>query len=382
MKKAIAIILSAIILCTCTACSSAGKDSSSSTSEKSSSDSSEATTETTQPETKPETTYIADNDSLKEAFSNLESADFSGIVYAERDGKPAAVYTGGKLYNDKEITIDTPMPIGSVSKQFCAASIMKLQEQGKLSVNDTLDKYYPEYKEAGRITLHNMLSNRSGIPNLDENTPLNEITYEHNDKENTEILLKWVFSQPLLFEPDSEYRYSNYNFLLLGNIVEKLSGKTYIEFLRENILKPLGMDHTGSVDELKDSPDWAKEFSYEPSDFIPVGIMPGLCKGAGDIISTAADMTKWLHALPEGKVVNEESYKAMTTDYTNTTDHYGYGLMTEMSSGIGHFGLTGHFTACDYFCVDEKLTLFMAANTGGQSTIVNNFYTISNALRG
>ena len=136
---------------------------------------------------------------------------------------------------------------------------MKLQEQGKLSVNDTLDKYYPEYKEAGRITLHNMLSNRSGIPNLDENTPLDEITYEHNDKENTEILLKWVFSQPLLFEPDSEYRYSNYNFLLLGNIVEKLSGKTYIEFLRENILKPLGMDHTGSVDELKDSPDWAKD---------------------------------------------------------------------------------------------------------------------------
>ncbi len=147
MKKAIAIILSAIILCTCAACSSAGKDSSSSTSEKSASESGEATTETTQPKTtKPEATYTADNDSLKEAFSNLESADFSGIVYAERDGKPAAVYTGGKLYNDKEITIDTPMPIGSVSKQFCAASIMKLQEQGKLSVNDTLDKYYPEYK--------------------------------------------------------------------------------------------------------------------------------------------------------------------------------------------------------------------------------------------
>lgn len=381
MKKALAILLSAFILCSCAACSSENKDDSSSKNEETTT-LAEETTASAEPTTKSESAFFADNDSIKEALNDLETADFSGIVYAERDGKPAAVYTKGKLYNDKEITIDTPMPVGSVSKQFCAAAIMVLQEQGKLSVTDKLDKYYPEYKEAGRITLHNMLSNRSGIPNLDEKTPLDDITHEHTDKENTEILLKWVFEQPLLFEPDSEYRYSNFNFFLLGNIVEKISGKTYIEFLRENIFKPLGMNHTGSVDELKNSPDWAKEFSYELTDFIPVGIMPGLCKGAGDIISNAADMTTWLHALPEGKVVSKDSYKAMTTDYTNTTDHYGYGLMTEMSSGIGHFGLTGHFTACDYFCVDEKLTLFMASNSAGQSTIVNNFYAISNALRG
>lgn len=369
MKKAFSLIICLIILVSVSACSS----NSTSGSSKSAS--------TTVAATEQATAQISSaNDKIKSELDNLKDAGYSGIVYAEMDGKPIASYAYGTLYGDKAITLDTPMPVGSVSKQFCAAAIMLLQEQDKLSTDDTLDKYFPDYKEGKKITLHDMLSQRSGIVNLDENTELDGITYENTDEQNTKVLLELLFDKPLNFEPGDEFEYSNFNYTLLSNIVEQVSGKPYIDFLRENFFEPLGMNHTGSVDELKNFPDWAEDFSYQQSDFVPIGIQPGLCKGAGDIISTASDMTVWMNALPSGKVISGESYQAMTTDYTKTSTHYGYGLFTDFSDGVGHFGSIGHFTACDYINTDTHVTLFMASNSASESTLPNYLFSLTPTL--
>jgi len=370
IKRIIAVFLTAVMVCTAAGCSSDGGNNKTEASSYASEQSTESVTEATK-----------ENDKLDAVLSKFKAVDFGGVVYAEKNGKEVFSYSNGKLYNDVPIKIDTPMPIGSVSKQFCAAAVMILQEKGKLSVEDKLDKYYPEYKEASKITLHQMLCHRSGISNFDDSA-FENITYDNTDEENTKAVLEWTFEQPLLFEPDTDFTYSNLNFTLLSNIVEKVSGEKYIDFLRENIFVPLGMEHTGSVDELDSSPEWAKGFSYVNDDFVPVGRQPGLCKGGGDIVSTAADMTLWMKGLPSGKVVNKESYKAMTTDYTNTSDNYGYGLRIKFAGGVGHFGSTGHFTACDCIVEKDGLTIFMASNSGsGQNLITNQLFNLSVALR-
>lgn len=251
-----------------------------------------------------------DHDLIRGVRNRKEENEFEGVVYAVENGKPVASYAKGTLENGKEITLDSPMPLGSVSKQFCAAAIMLLQDQGKLSVSDTLDKYYPDYAEGKKLSLHNLLSMRSGIPELtEENSDV--VKEDATEEENVASIKKWLFSQPLMFEPDSEFVYTNTNFLLLADIVEQVSGKKYVDFLRENFFEPLGMTHTGFIIELGSSPSWAQGNIYKQVD-----TQPGLTKGAGDLISNAADVTAWINALSSGKVISAEAYKAMTTDYS------------------------------------------------------------------
>ena len=281
---------------------------------------------------------------------------FEGVIYATENGKPVASYAKGTLENGTEITLDSPLPIGSVSKQFCAAAILLLQEQGKLSVSDTLDKYFPDYAQGKSLTLHNLLSMRSGIPELTEESG-SDVTMENTEAQNVAAIKKWVFSQPLTFEPDEMFAYCNVNYFLLADIVEQVSGQKYTDFLRGSFFTPLGMTHSGFIGELPDSPAWAQGNIYQQVD-----AQPGLTKGAGDIISNAADLTAWLNALSGGKVISAESYKAMTTDYSPETC-YGYGLYLELEGGVGHYGAIQIYSAFDYVNTEKKTTLVALCNS-------------------
>ena len=309
MKKILAFILSAMIVCAASGCAP------------------EATAATADPAVS------------KDMAQTIEQNEFEGVVYAVENGKPVASYAKGTLESGKEITLDSPMPLGSVSKQFCAAAIMLLRDQGKLSVSDTLDKYYSDYAEGKKLSLHNLLSMRA------------------TEEENVASIKKWLFSQPLMFEPDSEFVYTNTNFLLLADIVEQVSGKKYVDFLRENFFEPLGMTHTGFIIELGSSPSWAQGNIYKQVD-----TQPGLTKGAGDLISNAADVTAWINALSSGKVISAEAYKAMTTDYS-PEEHYGYGLYLQLDGGVGHYGAIQIYSAFDYVNTDKKQTLVVLSNS-------------------
>lgn len=382
MKQSLTILLSALVLCTAAACGSNGAPSAPE-------QSAVVTTAptTAAPSTAPASSaasgaqVFAATDDIREKMDKLETINFSGVAYVEKDGVPVASYVRGTLSDGTPITLDTPMPVGSVSKQFCAAAILLLQQQGKLSVSDPLDKYFPEFAEGAKVTLHHLLCMRSGLTDFFSDSEAaqkltGKITLDNTDEQNTAVIKEWVFSHSTSVEPDDVYQYNNVNYILLGNIVEQVSGKRYIDFLRESFFTPLGMDHTGSIFELKDKPAWAQAFHYDPEELQP-GIEPGLAKGAGDIIATAADMTRWMNMLSSGTILSAESYKAMTTNYSGD---YGYALETGIGDGAGHFGQIGEFTSADYFDPEQRLTVFAVANAGGSSTTESLLYDMLSAL--
>ena len=350
MKKILAVILSAMIVCAVSGCANGKNESSASKAETTSSTeaATEAVTEATAATANPEVP--------KEMEETIKANEFEGVIYAVENGTPVASFAKGTTENGNKITLDTPLPIGSVSKQFCAAAVLLLQEQGKLSVKDTLDKYYPDYAQGKKITLHNLLSMRSGIPEITEESGA-DVTDSHTEAENVAIIKDWVFRQKLTSEPDTAFEYANINYFLLADIVQQVSGKEYVTFLRENFFAPLGMNHTGLICELSSSPEWANGNVYKQVD-----TQPGLTKGAGDIISNAADLTAWINALSSGKAISADSFKAMTTDYSPDV-HYGYGMYLELSGGVGHYGAIGIYSAFDYINTDKKLTLAVISNS-------------------
>jgi len=284
----------------------------------------------------------------------LSSYKFDGVVYAQKEGQPYYSFAQGELENGEDVTMESPMPIGSTSKQFCAAAVLLLSEQGKLSLDDTMDKYFPKYAEGNRVKLFHMLSMRSGIPDLPEEL---NITYDNTDEENTALIKNSVFNRKLVFEPGKRFMYTNTNYLLLANIVEQVSGKKYSEFLRENFFEPLGMKHTGTIAELSGSLDWSKGVVIKQVD-----LQPGITKGCGDVISSAYDMTLWMDALTSGKAVSKESYRAMTTDQYGD-NYYGYGMFLNIKGGVGHPGMIGIYSAYNYINEDKGLTLIVMSNS-------------------
>lgn len=287
------------------------------------------------------------NSTVKKMEKVLKDMNYTGIVSVTKNGKPFFQKATGKDEKGNNLKVNSTMYLGSVSKQFCAAAILILRDKGKLSLNDKVKKYFPKYKTGKKITLKNLLTMRSGIPDMVNEASIEELNPENSEKKNTAIIKNWIYKQPLKFKPDSEYAYSNSNFFLLSNIVEQVSGKHYIKFIRENIFEPLGMKNSGFVDEVKDNMSWAKGFN---SDGDNVGnAVKGLTKGAGDIASNAEDMEKWMTGLSSGKIISEKSYKEMTSVHSKESgSKYGYGIEQQAGGGIGHSGRIGNYYAKDY----------------------------------
>ena len=254
------------------------------------------------------------------------------------------------------MTIDSPMCIGSNSKQFCAAAILMLRDQGKLSLEDTLEKYFPEYTLGKDITLHDLLSMQSGIARdpigLAENI---EQYYGQSAEQNMAAIKEWVFSQPLQFTPGTQFEYSNVNYNLLSCVVEQVSGQRYPDFIRQNIFEPLGMDHSFFVEEINDHPQCG--ITCENLEYY--GLVAGLAQGAGNIVATVGDMDLWMTALQGGRVVSVESFREMTTGHAAA---YGYGLERGFRGGWGHGGFIGTYTSQLYFNEEYGYQLFVITN--------------------
>ena len=336
--------------------------------------------------TAAESTTAAETTVLGKAFteemkSKLDSVmkdnECEGTAYISQNGEAAYQYSNGNDINGDKITVDTPLPVGSVSKQFCAAVILKLSEEGKLSTDDTLDKYFPEYKEGKKLTLHNLLSMRSGITDIVNHGNLNEVNLNGNYDENRKTVRGEIFKLDLSCEPDSTYEYSNSNYILLSAVAEQVTGEKYCDLLHKYIFEPLNMNSTGTLDEFTGSvPAWANNLDY--TDFV------GVTTGAGDIVSPATDMDKWLNGLKSGKVVSEESYKKMTTDYSEDSgSSYGYGFVLNYKGGIGHDGAIMiknlPYCAYDYIGSDSGYNIILECSdctTGDLDALRNDILTV------
>ena len=352
MKRILSLILTAVMLFSFASCSSA--------------DSSE-----TQPDTVLTTTETAATKPQSKPLDNYKT--FSGVVLMTKNGKTVFEKAEGVQNTDtgKPIKMDTLFCVGSIAKQFTAAAVLTLQQDGKLSVEDKLSKYYPDYEYGDDLSLWHLLSMRSGIREFYDieyidgaftELPAGElretVTNDNSVRENREALEEWLLEQPLEFEPDTEFEYSNSNYFLLARIVEKVSGKNYYDYLREKIINPLGMKHTFFIDEVdfKSVPHLAAPTVH------PKTVYVGITMGLGDMISNAGDMDRWLSSFKTKKILNNESIKLMRTDYTDSTDDdYGFGVRVT-DSGIYHSGSITTYQTMVYTDSDKGINIFAVTN--------------------
>ena len=177
--------------------------------------------------------------------ASVDNKTFMGTVLVVKDGK--TIINQGYGSADLEWNIpNTPSAkfrLGSLTKQFTAASILLLEERGKLKIDDPVSKYMPDAPAAwSKITIYNVLTHTSGIPSF-TGFP-DYATTEWKDTTPTELVARFR-DKPLDFEPGTKFSYSNSGYVLLGYLIEKISGQTYADFLQQNIFTPLGMSDTG-----------------------------------------------------------------------------------------------------------------------------------------
>lgn len=302
-------------------------------------------------------------DTMAQLDAVLSDNNFKGIVQITKGGNTIYQFVNGNDDNDKPLTIDASMPIGSVSKQFCAACIMLLCNQNKLSIDDTLEKYFPEYQYGKKMTIKNLLNMSSGVKNYLE--LVDPSTMGTNEKDNVSIIKNAIFHEELRFDPGTGYAYSNSNYFLLAEIVEQVSSVPYHEFLRKNFFEPFEMTHTGFTDEVTGDNEW--NFALSETESTQEGFYePGLTKGAGDVVSNAEDMDKWMRGLSSGKVISSDAFRQMTQDANpESGEEYCYGFWHMPYGGAGHVGqIPPHFGAVDYINTDRDVYLFAVSNSG------------------
>jgi CubicO group peptidase (beta-lactamase class C family) len=245
---------------------------------------------------------------------------------------------------------------------FTAAMIFQLVEKGKLKLTDTVDKFFPQIPNAGKITIAQMLAHRSGLYDFTDDRDFR--SWKMNAKTEDEMLAIIAKGKPV-FEPGEKTEYSNSGFVLLGYIIEKVGGKPYREALKERITAKIGLNDTylgaGKTDVGKNESfsfnyikDWKQETETDLS-------IPG---GAGAIVSTPSDLTKFIQALFDGKLVSPESLALMKP----VKDKYGSGIILYPLEGktfYGHGGGIDGFSSLLIYHPEEKLALAYSTNGKG-----------------
>jgi CubicO group peptidase (beta-lactamase class C family) len=278
-----------------------------------------------------------DKAKLDNYFNTLEKNNkFMGSVAVSKNGE--MIYTKSIGFADVEnqvkATENSKYRIGSISKSFTAVMILKAVEEKKLTLDQTIDKWFPSIINANKITVKYLLSHRSGIHNFtDERDYLTWYTQKKTEKEMVEIIEK-IGSD---FNPDSKAAYSNSNFLLLSYILEKTYVKSYSELLQELIVKPISLKNTYVFGKINPNNSECKSYSFIESWKVAPETDFSIPLGAGAIISTSTDLTKFADALFGGKLLKAESLEIMKT----LKDGYGIGLFQipfYESIGYGHTG--------------------------------------------
>ncbi|MGC2353411.1 MAG: serine hydrolase domain-containing protein [Candidatus Udaeobacter sp.] len=270
---------------------------------------------------------------------------------------------------------ETVYEIGSNTKQFTAAAIMMLVEDGKVRLEDEITKYFPEAPETWRgITIRHLLTHTSGIQNhvaVPDWLDIFRTNLKFETAPARDELVKMFFKLPLEFQPGETWAYDNTGYYLLGIVIEKTSGKSYWQFLDERIFKPLGMNATRSTDPQPIVPNRASGYEWKDDHFEnrPV-LLPAIAFSAGSLLSTTGDMAKWDAALYTEKLLKKSSLDqmwtaAVTNNGTAAAFNYGFGWFVDSYHGhrfVQHSGGTPGFSSVIYRFIDDKLTIIILTN--------------------
>ena len=298
---------------------------------------------------------------------------FSGSVLVAHKGR--VVLSKGYGMANYELDVpnapETKFRLGSVTKQFTAMVILQLEERGKLKVTDTVKAFFPDYPSGEKITLHHLLTHTSGIPNLTD----------FPDYTKTQMLytpaLKSVEkfkALPLEFTPGEKFSYSNSGYILLGAVIEKATGRSYENVLRELVLEPLGMKDSGYDHAERVIKDRASGYEFPGDELLNASYIDmSIPHAAGALYSTTLDLYKWDRALYSDKLLSQAARERMFTPFKSG---YAYGWF------IGEFakhkvirhggGIDGFTTDITRFPDDDACVVVLNNYKSGFTSAISN----------
>lgn len=266
--------------------------------------------------------------------------EFSGVVLVARHGEVLLQKAWGLANRETgtPATLDTQFRLGSMNKMFTAVAVLQLVEAGKLALDDPLGKYLPDYPNkdvASKVTVRHLLTHTGGTGDIfGPDFEKNRLTlHEHSD------YLKLYGPRGLTHEPGAEFQYSNYGFVLLGALIEKVTGMSYYDYVRSHIFQPAGMSSTDSLTETEAVPNRSTGYMKGQGGWVPnTDTLPWRGTSAGGGYSTAGDLLRFAQALESGKLISKASLAAATTPYK---EHYGYGFGIQGEGALRGYGHGG-----------------------------------------
>lgn len=304
-----------------------------------------------------ENSWSVPDEKYKSVLESYGGGKCPGTMVVATDEDVIYLYCEDGVEKDgvTRVSQDTVFDIASCSKTFTAVCILQLAEKGKLNINDTLDKYFPEYEAGKNITISNLLHMSSGIPDyLNNPDPFWNISGEDaanqkisdilQDRITDEDLLNAMYQAPLAFEPGTQYEYSNTNYRLLAFIIENVTGMKYCDYVKKNIFDKCGMKNTTSMatGDLTYVPqDFEEQVKYGFSDENGYPACPNNSRGDGGIHSNLTDMVAFDRALFTGKLLNQDSMKTLFTEENG----YCCGLV----KGQDSYSHTGSSISCSAY---------------------------------
>lgn len=275
--------------------------------------------------------------------------------------------------------------LASITKQFTSVAILMLMEQCKLTLNDPLSKYIPDFPRGNEITIHNLLNHTSGIQSY---TNLPEFRTKKRLDVTPEEIIGIFKNLPLEFNPNEKHAYSNSGYVLLGYIIEQLSGLRYGDFIQKNIFDRLGMQHSHCAEAYQIIPGRANGYQlYEGNFENPEYLSPSIIYAAGALMSTVDDLFLWNKAIAHNTLISENSKQVAFANYTlsdGTHDNYGYGWYINEIAGattIEHPGGIDGFTASGIFVPGLNIYAVVLTNLDdGKGPESNNVKVVSALL--
>ncbi len=306
-----------------------------------------------------------DFSALDEYLQKLDDGDrIKGSVVVSSGGE--AVYewqAGSAWYNhgeERKTDSNTPLAIGSATKMMTSVMVLQMAEEGLLSLDQSLEGFFPNMPKAEKIQISDLLRHTSGLTNF---TAEQEFLYWMHREKDRDEMLEWFESFDLVFEPGSEVAYSNTNYVLLGYILEDVAGLSFGKLLNDRISEPLGLENTFFTrDEV---PGHLQSTSFIRTDWDWVPMVPEMdlnnAHAAGGVLSTGSDLNVFMNALFNGQLIGEESLQTMI----DTREGFRYGVLETPfyhQLGYGHFGSLDEYHSFVAYYPDAGIEIAVLCN--------------------
>jgi CubicO group peptidase (beta-lactamase class C family) len=291
-----------------------------------------------------------------------------GVFMVAKNGKPIYQKAFGKanLELDVNLTNEYVFQLGSITKQFTAIAILMLEEQYKLNIKDTISKYIPDYPSGNKLTIHHLLTHTSGIKDFTKMKSLGDIA----QKEMTpKMMVDFFKNEPVDFAPGEKFEYNNSGYILLGYIIELVSGESYEDFIEKHIFQKVGMNQSSYATDRQIINKRAYGYQKKENRYVNKTIINfSVPFSSGSLMSTINDMLKWQNALNKNLLLNSEHTKKAFSKYKLNNGEeftYGYGWHIKEINGTltrEHGGSIFGFKAMGIYIPSEDIYIIGLSN--------------------